>query len=248
MARKGSLEEGLAVITEYEANAAGAEGVGADDVMWGSLLNGCIKHKDMAMAERVFEGMMGRFGSDKRYEARMAASCVVMRNLYALHGEKEKVQRMRDLMKENGWKKEPGYSEIDVFGKLHRFFAGDEYLRKSGEKEYLRIDGKLEELSTKFKSDHGYVQDTSVITRDLHEDETEESVLWRHSEKIALSYGLLTTKADHVIVINKNLRICSDCHEFIRLTSLTESRKVIVSDANRVHVFEHGKCSCNGYY
>ena len=243
MARKGALEEAWSIILEYETTGGGA----VDDVMWGSLLNGCIKHRDQVMAERVFEGMMSRFGSDKQYGPRMAASCVVMRNLYAVHNEHDKVKRMRFLMKANGWKKEPGFSEIDIDGKLHRFHAGDEYLKRK-EKEYQAIDGKLEEIKGRLKRDHGYQCETGLITRDLHEDETEESVLWRHSEKIALAFALLTTKANHVIVINKNLRICSDCHEFMCLVSLTESRKVIVSDANRVHVFEGGQCSCKGYY
>ena len=49
-------------------------------------------------------------------------------------------------------------------------------------------------------------------------------------------------------MVDKNLRICTDCQEFMRLAYLIEKRKIIVSDANRVNVFENGVCSCNDYY
>ena len=82
----------------------------------------------------------------------------------------------------------------------------------------------------------------------MNDEETEELVLSRHSQKIASSYGLLMTDEKYVIVINKNLRICTDCHEFYEICLMTEDRKIIVSDMKCVHVFENGACFCNEYY
>ena len=56
-----------------------------------------------------------------------------------------------------------------------------------------------------------------------------------------------TSKEDQ-ININNNLRTCNDCHNFMKLVSKIEDRKIILSDANRVHVFENGNCCCNDSY
>ena len=200
------------------------------------------------MSEIIYDEMMLRFKNSK-YKARMAAASVMMRNIYKMNNKIEKVDHINHLMKTNGWIKEPGFSEIDIYGKLHRFYAGDEYIKnKEGNEGYDMIDDKLKDLCEKFKRECGYQQDYSLITRELNEDETEQDVIGRHSEKIALVYGLLMSDNEYVIVINKNLRICTDCHDFMRFASLTENRKIIVSDQNRVHVFQRGTCSCNNYY
>ena len=128
---------------------------------------------------------------------------------------------------------------------MHKFTAGDNYKSNA---IYQGIDEKLEELMLALKDKYGYEMDENLVTRQLKENETNEYVLLRHSEKLALCYGLLNTPKYQQIVINKNLRICPDCHDFIRLVSGLEKRKLIVSDVNRVHVFENGKCSCGEFY
>ena len=89
-----------------------------------------------------------------------------------------------------------------------------------------------------------------MVTREMNafKGETKEYVVLRHSEKLAVLFGLLETHADFEIVINKNLRICADCHTFMKLLSRLERRRLVVSDSNRVHVFEEGACTCNDYW
>lgn len=65
-----------------------------------------------------------------------------------------------------------------------------------------------------------------------------------HSEKLAIEGGLISSsRGTHILVI-KNMQICSDCHSAISLISQSEKRRISVRDANRLHIFEEGKCLC----
>lgn len=59
----------------------------------------------------------------------------------------------------------------------------------------------------------GHRFDSSYVTRGLNDDETIESVLCGHSEKLAIAWNFVVNpKAKH-IEITKNLRICPDCRK-----------------------------------
>ncbi|MCO5576065.1 hypothetical protein L7F22_029872 [Adiantum nelumboides] len=67
-------------------------------------------------------------------------------------------------------------------------------------------------------------------------------------EKLAIADGLINTTQGEAIQIIKNMRICGDCHAATSFISKIEKCKITVKDANRVHVFENGKCSCGDYF
>uniref|UniRef100_A0A2P2QPQ9 DYW domain-containing protein n=1 Tax=Rhizophora mucronata TaxID=61149 RepID=A0A2P2QPQ9_RHIMU len=46
----------------------------------------------------------------------------------------------------------------------------------------------------------------------------------------------------------KNIRVCKDCHMFMKLVSKMIGRTVILRDSNRFHHFVGGQCSCNDYW
>ncbi len=62
--------------------------------------------------------------------------------------------------------------------------------------------------------EHGHKFDASWITRSINEDETVQSVLCGHSEKLALAYNFITRTKPSFIQITKNLRVCGDCRKF----------------------------------
>ncbi|KAK1307213.1 Pentatricopeptide repeat-containing protein [Acorus calamus] len=80
------------------------------------------------------------------------------------------------------------------------------------------------------------------------EEEEKEKVLYKHSEKLAVVFGLLSTPKGATIRIMKNLRVCNDCHNVMKLISKIENRKIVVRDRNRFHCFEGGLCSCGDYW
>jgi hypothetical protein len=61
--------------------------------------------------------------------------------------------------------------------------------------------------------EHGYQFDTSSNTRISMNDESIESILCGHSEKIALAFNFVQRERPSIIQITKNLRICRDCRQ-----------------------------------
>ena len=52
------------------------------------------------------------------------------------------------------------------------------------------------------------------------------------------------------IVIAKNLRLCTGCHNATKLMSKVGNRKIYqsVRDENSWNIFENGKCLCDDYF
>ncbi|KAF2311629.1 hypothetical protein GH714_025353 [Hevea brasiliensis] len=93
----------------------------------------------------------------------------------------------------------------------------------------------------------GFLPATELVMMDVSEEEKEGN-LYYHSEKLALAYGIFKTCPGTEIRISKNLRICNDCHNWIKMVSRLLSRVIIVRDRIRFHRFEGGSCSCGDYW
>ncbi|GER37616.1 pentatricopeptide repeat-containing protein [Striga asiatica] len=90
----------------------------------------------------------------------------------------------------------------------------------------------------------GYVHDTRYVLHDTDQEAKERALLY-HSERLAIAYGLISTAPGTTLRIIKKLRICGDCHNFIKILSSFEKREFIVRDNKRFHHFKDGKCSFN---
>jgi hypothetical protein len=73
-------------------------------------------------------------------------------------------------------------------------------------------------------------------------------MLSRHSEKLAIAFGLISTPEGTTLRIMKNLRVCNDCHTAIKFISKVADREIILRDATRFHHFRDGLCSCKDYW
>ncbi|XP_020239996.1 pentatricopeptide repeat-containing protein At2g15690, mitochondrial [Cajanus cajan] len=93
----------------------------------------------------------------------------------------------------------------------------------------------------------GYVPDTRYVLHDIDEEEKEKALQY-HSERLAIAYGLISTPPRTTLRIIKNLRICGDCHNAIKIMSKIVGRELIVRDNKRFHHFKDGKCSCGDYW
>ena len=145
------------------------------------------------------------------------------------------------MMKDIGLMKEPGRSWIEVGGKVYSFVVGDNLSPGSGEitEMWRRLEEKI--------SDLGYKPNTDCVLHELKEEEKIE-ILKGHSEKLAISFGLLKTSKGSTLRICKNLRICADCHCAAKLVSKAVEREIIVRDNKRFHHFKDGFCSCGDYW
>ena len=83
----------------------------------------------------------------------------------------------------------------------------------------------------------GYVPDTNFVFHDVDEDEKEYRLCY-HSERLAISYGLITTPRGTCIQIVKNLHICGDCHNATKFIAKIVQRDIVVRDTNRFHLFK----------
>uniref|UniRef100_A0A0A9GTT1 DYW domain-containing protein n=1 Tax=Arundo donax TaxID=35708 RepID=A0A0A9GTT1_ARUDO len=73
-------------------------------------------------------------------------------------------------------------------------------------------------------------------------DRAKGAALRLHSERLAISFGLLNPTPGAPIRILKNLRVCKDCHTISKLISKLYDVEIIVRDRIRFHHFKVGSC------
>ncbi|XP_052186683.1 pentatricopeptide repeat-containing protein At3g12770-like [Diospyros lotus] len=226
LGRAGRLEEAEAFIRRMplEPGVAVLE----------ALLSGCQTHKNINMGVEIADKLL-------QLDAVNPTIYVVLSNIYAHAKRWDAVNYVRELMRKQGLKKTPGYSLIEMGNQVHAFLAGDDSHPNWGE-----ISQFLETLRFEVEA-CGYVPDTSCVLRNVDE-QMKVKLLWGHSERLAIAFGLMSTPAGSTIRITKNLRVCVDCHNFTKSLSKTVKREIIVRDLNRFHHFLDGKCSCGDYW
>ena len=166
---------------------------------------------------------------------------ILLSNIYASEGKWIAVDKVRNMKKSLGLRKNPGCSWIELKNKVHMLLAGD----KSHPQIDLIIE-KLDKLSMEMKK-LGYCPNTDFVLQDV-EEQDKEQILCGHSEKLAVVFGLLNTSPGSPLRVIKNLRICGDCHAVIKFISNFEGREISVRDTNRFHHFKDGVCSCGDYW
>lgn len=202
--------------------------------VWGALLGGCRIYKDSDRGENVVQQIL-ELDSDH------SGSYIYLANLYASTGRLDDAVKCRLRMRDSGVTKMPGCSWIEVDNMVHEFFMGD-----LSHPQSEKISSMIRELQQKLKL-AGYKPKTDLVIHNVDEEEKEDA-LFTHSEKLAIAFGLISTREGTTIRIVKNLRICDDCHGAIKIISKIVHREIIVRDRSRFHHFENGKCSCNDYW
>lgn len=226
LGRAGFLDEAHQLIKDMpmEPNA----------IVWGALLGGCRLHKNTELAEHVLKQLIA-------FEPWNSGNYVLLSNIYSASHKWDDAANIRLIMKGRGIQKIRGCSWIEVEGVVHEFLVGDKSHHLTEQ-----IYAKLEELAKGLKA-AGFVPTTDYVLFDIEEEE-KEHMLGFHSEKLAIAFGLISTAPTNVIRVVKNLRVCGDCHEAIKLISNITGRKIIVRDNNRFHCFVEGSCSCKDYW
>lgn len=226
LGRAGKLEEAEKFILEMS--------VKPNAPIWGALLGACRIHRNVEVGERVGKILIQMKPEHSGYY-------VLLSNLYARTNKWKEVTILRGLMKEKGVRKPPGYSLIEIHGKIHEFTIGDKT-----HPEIEKIERTWDDILQKIKL-AGYIGNTNEALFDIDEEEKEDA-LQRHSEKLAIAYGIMKIKAPTPIRIVKNLRVCEDCHTATKLISKVFEVELIVRDRNRFHHFKNGVCSCMDYW
>ncbi|CAI8613086.1 unnamed protein product [Vicia faba] len=197
---------------------------------WGALLGACRVYKNVELAKisakKLFE-----------IEPNNPGNYVSLFNILVTAKLWSEASKIRILMKERGIAKTPGCSWLQVGNRVHTFVVGDKSNMESD-----KLYNFLDELVEKMKM-AGYKPDTDYVLQDIDQEEKAES-LCNHSEKLAVSFGILNLNGQSTIRVFKNLRICGDCHNAIKYMSKVVGIVIVVRDSLRFHHFKNGNCSC----
>ncbi|XP_050376251.1 pentatricopeptide repeat-containing protein At5g50990 [Argentina anserina] len=223
LGRAGLLEEAYATIK--------AMAVEPDVVIWRALLSACRTHRNPELGEVAIANISCPKSGDY----------VLLSNTYCSMKRWENAERVREMMKKQRVRKNQGKSWLELDGVIHLFRADDQT-----HPEIKSVYSVLEALILRTKSE-GFMPVTELVLMDISEEEKEGNLNF-HSEKLALAFAILKTSPGTEIRISKNLRICHDCHCWMKMVSRILNRDIIVRDRIRFHHFEGGMCSCGDYW
>ncbi|KAJ1689181.1 hypothetical protein LUZ63_013336 [Rhynchospora breviuscula] len=185
-----------------------------------SLLRSCSAHGDVSMAERVMDRIM--YG-EIEYPMGEVGHFAIMSGMYRKAGVFDRFARTRYLVE----RKQKGKSQIEIGGNMHEFSVGFHGLHSS---ERNKIIEMLDVLDVKLGK------------------QKEEANGEHHSEKVAVSFGLIKSNSGMPIRVFNYLRVCKDCHDWMKFVSKSYDREIILRDCNRIHRFVGGMCSCRDYW
>ncbi|XP_058105955.1 pentatricopeptide repeat-containing protein At4g14820 [Magnolia sinica] len=203
-------------------------------VVWGSLLGACRVYGNIELGELAARRLL-------EIDPNHDGAYVLLSNIYAKANRWGDVGEVRKLMKNKGITKERGCSWIELNGEIHEFAMGDQTHSRADD-----IYQKLDEIARELKS-VGYAPNIGSVLVDLEEEEKKEAILL-HGEKLAVAFGLLNVgKGSHIQIV-KNLRICEDCHSFMKWVSKVFDSEIVVRDRTRFHRYRDGECSCKDFW
>ncbi|CAA6654215.1 unnamed protein product [Spirodela intermedia] len=154
-----------------------------DPVVWGALLAASTFHRAVGVAEEAARELAAL---DPRHDG----NYVLLSNAYASAGLWGDVEKVRAQMRANRVQKTPGWSSVEVAGAVHCFRSGDRTHSRTAE-IYSAWDELVKEIRTM-----GYEPDTGALLRKLDAEEEKEEALYRHSEKLALCFALISSAGE----------------------------------------------------
>ncbi|XP_062216857.1 pentatricopeptide repeat-containing protein At4g35130, chloroplastic-like [Phragmites australis] len=201
--------------------------------IWGSLLTASRNRNDIDVAEYAAEKIF-------QLEHDNTGCYVVLSTMYADAGRWEDVERIRSLMKEKGLQRTEARSLVELHGKECSFVNGDMSHPQSE---------TIHELSDILSRKIGETLDDPINHRDSVPYAPGRTVMPnKHSVRLAVAFGLISSKVGTPILVKKNVRVCNNCHYALKLISKYSRRKIVVGDTKIYHVFSDGSCCCGDYW
>lgn len=148
LARSGQVEEARDLIDSMTTEPGIA--------VWVALLSGCRNHRKLLIGEVAAKKILELEPDDPGIYA-------LVSNFFAAASRWDEVAGVRKAMKRTGVKI-PGYSVVEVNGKLHAFIMDDK-----SHPQYEQIVDILEKLEEEMR-DMGYEQNTEFVLHDLEEE------------------------------------------------------------------------------
>ena len=214
--RAGHFEKAVSVINEMPSSKHIA--------VWSALLGACQKWDNLELGIWAFENAI-------QIDKNQPSIYVCMSNIYAAAGRNEEAHKIEALRAHSEAGKKPGCAWwMDETGKIHSFCVGDTEHSQS-----KRIYAKLKVIGGKMLK--------KGCTPSLL-GEANKDFLFVHSQMLAIACAFINAPKGSPIHIETNMRISGDCHSATSILSKLEKREISIRDANLLHVFKDGKCSC----
>ncbi|KAG1368531.1 pentatricopeptide repeat-containing protein [Cocos nucifera] len=228
LCKEGKIEAAFQIIDQMATQGASAEP--ANLVL---LLQSCIESRSLASVRRAHQLIM------RSPSLRPAPILGNLASVYCKLGSTKEAHQLLNKMLEREHRaalKAPSSPRLMQRG----VSKGDPNPKRREAYE------KVRELHKEMRA-AGYVPDTRFVLHDIDEEAKEKALMY-HSERLAIAYGLISTPPGSTLRIMKNLRICGDCHNAIKIMSKVVEREIIVRDNKRFHHFKDGVCSCRDYW
>lgn len=225
LARAGRLKEACNLINGMP--------MGPTDSALRSLLGQCKIYRNVQFAEFAIQKL-------RELNACNRGDYLILSDIYAMERRYDDMARMKTEGFDQGLIQTPGFSQIEVKGKTHKFVSQDKSHPQSAE---LYDMLSIIEWQLHFE---GYIPDTSEVSADVDEEE-KKRLLSAHSQKLAVAFGLLYTSPSAQIRVISNIRMGKECHRYMEHVSRNFEREIVVRDRNRFHCFMGGRCSCKNY-
>ncbi|CAA7403982.1 unnamed protein product [Spirodela intermedia] len=252
-----SADECRRLLCSIEATPSPEHYAAAVDAMsfWGHLEEAeeVIRSMPMPPDSRVWRALLRHCDHRPRREAALEmlrsgredpAAYILVSNLYAASGRWRCAEEVRKEMREKGLRKRPARSWLvdDGGGEgsgaaVHWFYARDRSHPRTKD-----IYAGLELLIAECMKE-GYEPDTSFVLQEAEEFQKRD-FLFYHSAKLAAAFGHLAAPPGRALRVVKNVRLCGDCHSFLKTFSAATGREVLLRDPTGFHHFRGGSCSC----
>ncbi|PIA27161.1 LOW QUALITY PROTEIN: hypothetical protein AQUCO_08300097v1 [Aquilegia coerulea] len=203
--------------------------IGANSVVWRTLLGACVNHGNLDLAKQVKEKL-------SMLDPYHDGDYVLLSNVYGRVNRWDDKAEMRSSMRKQRIEKKSGCSFIEVNWVIHEFVSGD-----NSHPEYETKCIEFNHAESQRLRQVGYAPDTNNVLFDVDEEEKEKNLSY-HSEKMAVAFSLLVDNDRTTIRVMKNLRICTDYHRFMKYVSKVFHKEIIIRDRSR------DPCSCRDYW
>lgn len=133
LGRAGRFEEALEVVRGMK--------IEPDEVVWGSLFNGCKVHGQIDLAEFAVKKLI-------EIDPKNGGYGIMLANLYGELGKWDESRMVRKMLKQHNAYKTPGCSWIEIDNEVYQFYSADKTHPRS--EEIYKILGALLGLSLRF--------------------------------------------------------------------------------------------------
>nr|ACD54792.1 putative vegetative storage protein-like protein [Philodina roseola] len=169
-----------------------------------AMMSGARTQCNTSLSEKLLVKINTRFPD---LPERSISALILLGNTYSSTGDSNRSLDIRKQIQRSHVKPQIGQSWTCIDNQITGFRANDWFHPCSQQihREAQRLAKELIE--------HGHKFDPRWITRSLGPDETIESVLSTHSERLAIAFNFIQKSIPSPIQITKNLRICGDCRK-----------------------------------